>query len=1045
VRMSEVPEVDDANHQEPKAKLARGMSTVKTKKGLRLSRADGADIVVDDLDGDNIVMTQEEFNSMVRNISVKGERVQNLRRYLGVAAIIIFILAVVSFAMSWLAAEASKESHVEGAVLVNTQGEPVEVASSDFKVNDNGMLVKQCHNDGENSCNSRRLSGTGEISVTTTPTKHRQVLASSMSDAYLMSLTEIVVFSDKGHTLRVSVHGFARVPVNNSRCGNIVHFYTAWNGRLSLDSQELSFDDSTEEAFLNAGFSLVVGGVSGRRLTSQHSVEGFFTAVEGMEESDGVGWDCHDVPLPALPQYFSHTMTIYQACAVAGATGSAVDPCDSDYGGVVPGVHALPEQHQLAIMSKTARIKSSLSVDVPVEQTLFVKTEVEVLKTPGYQIQRTWMANHPGQIKVSVYDREVMESVEFQLLADFVSDGRFYCNSSAGDTTFQKSEQEAEASGVDTSMHFEFLGLAEEGGSMYRHFRMMSTDAFLTWMEAVSTSERPADAYYEYWDSAETLAPYRLLTPDGSIIIFEATTQDADDGAAETLLGDMGLGTDSVMTCGDEEQDPDEPMNFNNGFELPKMVSAMIDLNPTNLQFYVWMIGGHEDEDWVENTTASNAGWDSLDAIIEGGGELADFAGYARRSVNPMAMPDVCKSFCSDLVDTVAAAALAPDSEEFCETPGLDLLLGCVFQEGTAASACGMSPLAMSLQECEDNGFIGRRLSKSDELNEVVDFEEEEEEDNMKVTTIASGALARAADPEPPMPVLSKLADGSNSVDLADLDDGTRAQLARILNLTSPPETGRILFNSTVPKPGDEVKNMPGLVDLPGIDVPATSRRLFIDMMCLFPNVGPGCIFSVWWPKSGQPTCDPIGGTGNMACKYSLAVKIQLTGPAAGALSIGGGGCIEAWQFSVPPPFDGSVCIAGTITAGFGRACGNKFPFTLGGYVSITAAVGLNFGLFSITAASIGVGVGAGISNYATHCWSNRRRRRWWGGGTRRCNYDCDFRVYGDARLNIGPGRFWARVEYWIRHRSFQMHIGADVCWPWPISSCSCIVSVRVI
>merc|ERR1712194_736406 len=62
-------------------------------------------------------------------------------------------------------------------------------------------------------------------------------------------------------------------------------------------------------------------------------------------------------------------------------------------------------------------------------------SEVEVLRAPSYQIQQTRMPNHPGQIKVSVYDRVQEELVEFQLLADLVSDGRFYCNFSAGDMT----------------------------------------------------------------------------------------------------------------------------------------------------------------------------------------------------------------------------------------------------------------------------------------------------------------------------------------------------------------------------------------------------------------------------------------------------------------------------------------------------------------------------------------------------------------------------------------------------------------------------------
>jgi len=1035
--------VEEHWEEQPKIDKCRAaQSTITTKKGLRLSRADGADIIVDNLHGEYIVMAQTEFNAMVRNISTKGQRVLKLRRYLFFAAFVMFILATVSFAMSWLAAETTKESHVEGRLLVNTQGETMEATSTDFKVNADGMLVKQCSNDGTDSCSTRRLSSAGEVPVTTTPTKHMQVLTSSLSDEYLMSLTEVVVYSDKGHTLRISVHGLARVPVANSRCGNIVHLYTAWNGRLTLDSSDLSFDQSTEAAFLNAGFSLVVGGVGGRRLSSQHNVGGFFTAVQGIEASEG--WDCHDVPLPTLPEHYKQTLTVYVPCAVSGATGRTLDPCDSKYGGVVPGVAALPTKHQLALMPKAARVKAQLSVDVEIEQTLFAKTEVEILSTAGYLIQQTKMANHPGQVKVSVYNRPMMESVEFQLLTESVSYGRIYCNASAGDMTPQRREQEAAAAGVETNWHFEFLGMVEEDGEIYRHFRMMPDEAFLEWMDATDPSNRSTDAYYEFYDHATTLHPYRLINPDGSVAIFGTTRANPKPSAAEELFEIMGKGSswDDVMTCLPGEQDEGEPMTHDNGMVLPKMTSPQIDLDEASFEFYVVLVTGDNDTDWFDNTTASNVGWDFLDKIIEQDGPLAEFAAYAQKSQYPLAMPDFCESFCSDELRAVSTNALAVD--DLCATPGLETLAACVFALAETMPACGISPLAIALQECSAmEASATRRLSGNDEFNEEGDFEEEEE-DNMKVTTIASGALKQAADPEPHMPVLSKLADGSNSLNFDDLDDGTRAQLAQFLNLESLPKTGRILFNSTVPKPGDEVKKMQGLADLPGIDSPAGSRRLFLDMKCLAPNIGYGCIFSVWFPKSGQPYCDPIGGTGSTACKYSLAVKIQLTGPTAGALSIGGSGCIEAFMFYIPKPFDGSICVAGTLTAGIGRSCGNKFPFTLGGYVSITAAIGLDFGLFAINAISIGVGIGAGVANYATQCWTNRRRRRW-GSGTRRCNYACDMRVYGDARLNIGPGRLWARIEYWIRHKSFQMHLGADVCLPWPLSYCYCLVTVRVI
>jgi hypothetical protein len=147
----------------------------------------------------------------------------------------------------------------------------------------------------------------------------------------------------------------------------------------------------------------------------------------------------------------------------------------------------------------------------------------------------------------------------------------------------------------------------------------------------------------------------------------------------------------------------------------------------------------------------------------------------------------------------------------------------------------------------------------------------------------------------------------------------------------------------------------------------------------------------------------------------------------------------------VPPPFAGSVCISGGITVGFAKSCGNKFPFTISGYVRLVAAVGLDFGIFSFTAAEIGVEVGAGIANYATHCWSSRRRRRWWGGGTRHCNYACDFRVYGKAwRTVFWIVKIWLKVEYWTSHKDWNFFVGIDVCWPWPWSYCYTPVSIKI-
>ena len=50
------------------------------------------------------------------------------------------------------------------------QGDPVQVASSDFMVSDDGTMVNTCRSNGA-LCNSRRPPGAGDTSVKTTPTK----------------------------------------------------------------------------------------------------------------------------------------------------------------------------------------------------------------------------------------------------------------------------------------------------------------------------------------------------------------------------------------------------------------------------------------------------------------------------------------------------------------------------------------------------------------------------------------------------------------------------------------------------------------------------------------------------------------------------------------------------------------------------------------------------------------------------------------------------------------------------------------------------------
>jgi len=204
-------------------------------------------------------------------------QVHFMRKLLFMMMIIVLVLGAVVFGTVIAGIELTKEARVEaGGVMTASNGQVVKTASNDLAVCADGSMVPAGGTCGVDASGRRLQGGAQSTALSTVPLRQQVSLSSSLSDTFFMALDEVAVFSDKGHSLRLGVHGFARIPVNHSRCGNIVHLYTAWNGRLTLDSTDLSFDAATEAAFRNAGFSLIVGGVSGRRLSAAHSIEGFF-------------------------------------------------------------------------------------------------------------------------------------------------------------------------------------------------------------------------------------------------------------------------------------------------------------------------------------------------------------------------------------------------------------------------------------------------------------------------------------------------------------------------------------------------------------------------------------------------------------------------------------------------------------------------------------------------------------------------------------------------------------------------------------------------
>merc|ERR1712127_467983 len=341
--------------------------------------------------------------------------------------------------------------------------------------------------------------------IKTMPSLARVALVSSLPDATLMGLEEIVITSSTGFTLQIKVHGFSRIPVLNSRCGNVVHFYTAWKGRVTLDSTDLSFDDDTAAAFTKAGFDLAVGG---RRLSGGSSINGFFKSIDELKSSGK--WTCADVPLPTLPETGVQKRTVYSPC---------IDGCKSKHGGTVYGTSLLPQGDGFK------------------HQGVYMKTFSTVLESNTWTVQVDRYQQHPGQQLVWISDKRTHRVMKFQVQEEKEAgqeagvSHRTHCHvATDASAAFDAARKDPK---VDSTLHFQYLGVVvEEHGKVMRHFRAWYSDEFENM--AFGTSREWAD----YWDDANNLRPMRLMT-GGEVVVFDSVDA-VSDSDVETKVKKLG-------------------------------------------------------------------------------------------------------------------------------------------------------------------------------------------------------------------------------------------------------------------------------------------------------------------------------------------------------------------------------------------------------------------------------------------------------------------------------------------------------------------------
>jgi len=860
---------------------------------------------------------------------------------LGIVAVIVAI--TVQFLVNFFSNELSKESHVTGkGTMVGTDGSVVKTQMDEMRVNADGQLQ------GRSSVKT----------IKTTPSLNKIALASSLPDSTLMALDEVTVYSDKGHTLRIKVQGFARIPVLNSRCGNLVHFYTAWNGRITLDSTELSFDKATESQFKDAGFSLAVGGFNGRRLAGGSRSMAFFKHVDSLKKSGS--WTCADVALPTSLQTSMTRESVYEPC-----TGNE---CYSDFGGLKLGVAKLAQAHALAAMPVTSRMRALLKGSA--QEVFYVKYETTNINSPSYALEIATQAAHFGQEKITLIDGE--HKATFQVA---IGDRSVIAHCVATKEEDQKNQAKAKADpAVDSDLHMEFLGVVQEEGKVLRHWRWYSSKSL--------TKAQGGKGYFagEFWDFADTLVPYRTLdSTSGSVYVvesFSAKCTDADVQAALSLRTTAAI--KDLLACKAEKADEEV---------VPQMkVDLLTDLDTNEVSYYIWQIFGDQD-----SATATSVTGDKNDALTQ----VADYLVRGEKGWSDGSVSDPCYLACKDVMDAEVEA------KDTCTTGAHEAVVTCL---KNAHPECQKMPwVSVNAMNCDNEA-----AATSERALEEVDQEEAAEalvpaNDEGVADLFRSSPAFQAAVAQSLGAAMPKV-----TVNQTRQLNPRRSNRERRLRFFKKPNCTTHWCGECWSQPKNKKTGQPaGTSFKQGGGCNTCNWGL-----CFFSfKSQTGQISSTL--NFGQFLCLSFSICLTRRITMVMYIKFQ-TFNGVWMFSIIVEICVDDYQMVMgfPDPWYFCCCLGGQLHIFLGTFCKDNGRFRRGGGCYIRKDINIRFRFFCFTvlvnvlSIELGIQWGHGFHKWKVkaRCWRTdgrrrrrRHRRRWWNRRRRRANWGCHWRHYSSC------------------------------------------------
>ena len=396
-----------------------------------------------DADGDGTVDPKELMRAAEMYQDSKKSQKRMRKMIIGLVLFVVALIGV-NAAMTFMMVELGKETKAspDGIMRVNTN-----------QPDHPGAVV--------------RTAANGETGAIT----------SALPDSAFAELKQFEVKSANGAFLSLMVLGWYRVPdAQRARTGSFVKIIT-YAGFITLDGDEMTFEETTGKVFSEAGFSVV----SGRKLLGIYELIGLFNSIENW---DGLDADAGELKPSFGASDFEMKYIERIPCTVDKTCVNPID--DTWHKAAGPAGAAVPEY---------------------IELTHEVLYDSDTHATS----EATWNAEYPDSI-VHKYRSAVRQVIE-QL--DKSTGDASYC--------FELDGVESEDTAVWNVTEAVKVGESLSEGRMVRHFRIGTgiTEAQHTVLTLNAGEEVPYTGSYtvEYYDDKATGHPVKFVMAEREFIV----------------------------------------------------------------------------------------------------------------------------------------------------------------------------------------------------------------------------------------------------------------------------------------------------------------------------------------------------------------------------------------------------------------------------------------------------------------------------------------------------------------------------------------------